>query len=331
MNREFLSVALTVEHAPYHRPLVGTGSFQYEWVEDWATIPATPAGRSDGRTHGVACSERGYVIVFHQANPAVLIFDAEGRLVDCWGDRFPGAHGLTLVKEGGTEFLWLADSSTGEVVKTTLEGETVMSLERPDLPNYRGGANYKPTWVAVHEEAHGGNGDIWVTDGYGANHIHWYNRKGQYIGSINGEEGAAGAFKCPHGISIDYRGGEGELYIADRGNHRVQVYDMAGNFRRSFGEDSLTSPCAFVTSGDLLIVPELRARVAVLDDDDHVVGYLGENEAICNIAGWPNHPAQLIQPGRFNSPHGIASDAQGNLYVVEWIIGGRITKLARCG
>jgi hypothetical protein len=81
--------------------------------------------------------------------------------------------------------------------------------------------------------------------------------------------------------------------------------------------------------GDHLIIPELRGRVTVLDGQDRLVGYQGENEAVCDIPSWPNHLAHLIEPGKFNNPHGIAADQGGNLYVGEWIIGGRVTKLVQ--
>ncbi|HMN31142.1 MAG TPA: 6-bladed beta-propeller [Caldilineaceae bacterium] len=310
-------------------PIIGQQAARFQWVENWVRLPGTDSARANGRTHGVVISEQGYAIVFNQSNPAILVYDQTGALLDAWGDRFPGAHGLTLVKEGDAEYLWLTDSSTGEVVKTTLDGQPIMSIQRPTLRLYRQGAKYAPTWVAVHEESKGGNGDIWVTDGYGSNYIHAYDKAGNYLDSINGSEGGAGPFKCPHGIFIDYRKDEPELYIADRGNRRVQVYDIEGNFKRVFGAELLTSPCGFATSGELLLIPELRARIAILDSQDHLVCYLGENEAVCDVPGWPNHPAQLIQPGKFNSPHGITADAAGNLYIVEWIIGGRITKLVR--
>ncbi|MFN8443728.1 MAG: hypothetical protein U0175_23320 [Caldilineaceae bacterium] len=315
-----------IEAAESHLCL-SVGPFSYHWQDRWASLPDSESVRNDGRTHGVAVSADGRVIVFQQANPAVMIFDQHGQLIDSWGDSFPGAHGMTLVQEGDEEFLWLTDTKTGAVVKTTLDGKTVQTIQCPPLMIYPNG-KYSPTWVAVHEERFGGNGDIWVSDGYGFNFIHAYSKRGIYIDSISGAEGDAGLFKCPHAIFMDTRKPECELYIADRGNRRVQVYDVEGNFLRVFGEEFLTSPCAFATTGEYLIIPELRGRVTVLDGQDRLVGYLGNNEAVCDLLGWPNHPAHLIEAGKFNSPHGIAADQVGNLYVAEWIIGGRITRLA---
>lgn len=322
--------------------ILGSGDYRFRWIENWARIPDSKTGRENGRTHGVVISASGDVIVFNQANPAVLVFSPDGKLKSSWGDRFLGAHGLTLVREGEEEFLWLTDQDTGEVVKTTLDGRNVMNLEKADHPVYKQ-KKYFPTWVAVNEERYGGNGDIWVADGYGSFYVHRYDRDGNYLDSINGEEGKAGAFDCPHGLWTDVRRmlreqvevedpedyeAEPELYIADRGNRRMQVYSMDGKYKRHFGGAFFSSPdgaCAY--RKDALIVPELFARISILDIDDNLVGHLGSNEAACKIDGWPNLPKKHIEPGLFNSPHGAASDKRGNIYVVEWIIGGRITKL----
>jgi len=307
---------------------------RYEWIEDWATIPGTESGRENGRTHGIETTDDGRVVVFNQADPAVLVFDAGGGLHDSWGSRFGGAHGLSQVVEGGTEYLWLTDENSAEVVKTTLDGETVTSLDPPDHPAY-GDGPFVPTWVAVNERRHGGNGDVWVADGYGEDLVHRYDEAGTYVESIDGRDGEAGAFDCPHAVAFDTRDGPGdggpELYVADRGNERIQVYGPDGEFERAFGSDVLTSPCAFAVHDGELVVPELFARTTVFDADDELVGHLGENESVVEADAWPNVPGELIEPGKFNSPHDAAVDEAGNVYVVEWIVGGRITKLRRQG
>ncbi len=306
--------------------IIETDIGPYRWIEDWGTIPASPLGASNGRTHGVVATKSGNILVFHQASPAVLTYSSAGELLGAWGD-YPGAHGMTLVEEGGTEYLWLTDQETQAVQKTTLAGEVVQSLAPPDHPAYKEGS-YVPTWAAVNSEALGGNGDIWVTDGYGCGLVHRFDRKGNYLSSIDGSEGEAGRFRCPHGIWIGKRQGAIRLYIADRGNQRVQVYDMDGRFIKAFGDDRLNSPDVFAAHGDGLLIPELNARLTILDADDKVVAQLGVNDAVASEEGWPNR-RELVKAGVFNSPHGAASDAAGNLYVVEWITGGRIIKLEK--
>ncbi|HAE34071.1 MAG: hypothetical protein FI713_03690 [SAR202 cluster bacterium] len=92
------------------------------------------------------------------------------------------------------------------------------------------------TSVAVDEIAQGGSRDIWVSVGYGANLVHRYSRDGGYNFTIDGSHGA-GHFNCPHGIFIDRRRDLPELYVADRANSRIQVFDLEGRLIWSFGSD----------------------------------------------------------------------------------------------
>jgi hypothetical protein len=302
--------------------LIDTSTGRYQWHENWASIPNPPAGDYTGRTHGVAVVRDGRIYVFHQANPAMLVYEPGGRLLQSWGD-YSGAHGLTVVEEDGGEFLWLTDQRRAVVEKTTLDGTVVLRIAPPA---YAVTEPYIPTWVAVNEVRHGGNSDVWVADGYGSHRVSRYDSTGKYLSTLDGSEGA-GRFACPHGIWFDFRKRPMELYIADRGNHRVQVYDGQGSYRRSFGDGFLTSPDGFSSDGNLLIVPELRGRVTVLDAGDNLVCHLGNNESVCDDPLWPN--GTPLFPEKFNSPHAAAPDGAGNIFVVEWRIGGRIIKLEK--
>jgi hypothetical protein len=333
---------------------IGSGRHQYDWIDDWAQLPDSPARRGGWAHPGMAVTSAGEVVTFHPGEPALLFLAADGRLLRTVPTDLTEGHGITCTREGEAQYLWLADpgskgvrignelqrtSSPGRVLKMTLDGRVVQTLERPDLAAY-GEGKYAPTSVAVHEERFGGNGDVWVADGYGKNYVHRYSRfskAGEYVGSINGSDGSAGAFSCPHGIWIDYRGTDPELYVADRGNRQVQVYDLDGHFKRAFGQEFLSSPSAFARDGDFLIVAELWARLAIIDAADRFVCYLGDNSAVRTTPGYPNEldehdvPCRTtrLRPGYFNSPHGVAADGAGNIYVAEWLIGGRMTKLEK--
>jgi hypothetical protein len=303
---------------------LSAGPYTFEWIEGWGTLPA-PSPGSDGRTHGVAVTADGRVVVFRQGTPAVLFLAEDGQVLDAWGD-FPGAHGLTLVEEDGEECLWLTDETTGEVVKTTLHGEPLLRLDRPDHPAFKA-SPYAPTWVAVHERRHGGTGDVWVADGYGASLVHHYREDGTYVGTLTGEEGA-GAFDCPHAVWVELRGAEPELFVADRGNRRLQALGLRTGAWRTV-EGGLHLPCVGLPYGEGMLVPELSARLTFLSAEGKPLGYLGANETVCGLPGWPDLNGELVRAGRFNSPHSATADARGTVYVVEWIRGGRLTKLRR--
>jgi hypothetical protein len=306
--------------------VTGKDEFTYRWIEDWIKIPDTPGAKENGRTHGVCISKDGNVLIFNQADPGVLVYSPEGELINSWGSSFGGAHGMTLVNENGIEYLYLTDQYSTEVSKRTLSGELQMEFFKP--AGLYENQPYSPTWAAVFEESKGGNGDIWIADGYGSSLVHRYDKEGNYISTIMGVEGA-GKFNCPHALFFDYRKENPELYIADRGNKRFQVYSPEGEFIRSFGEDFLNLPCGGHIKDDLLYVPELCARIAILDKNDKLITFLGQNEETCSIKGWPNHPKELIKEGKFNSPHWLTVDQNDNIYIVEWIIGGRVIKLEK--
>jgi hypothetical protein len=296
----------------------------FRWNENWTTLPEPADSPGEGRTHGVVVRGNGEVLIFRQSVPSVFRLAPDGGIIGSWGEH-RGAHGMTLaLSPDGTETLWLTDEFECTVGQWTPEGEPLFSLSPPPAPDVPG-ARTIPTWVAVDEQRHGGDGSIWVADGYGASLVHRYDAEGNHLLTLDGEDGA-GRFRCPHGIGFDTRDSRRELVVADRGNRRMQVFDPSGRFLRAFGDDALSSPDTFLVAGELALVPELEGRLTILDSHNRVLARIGEHPQLdTSRPGWPQ--ITPIESGRFIAPHSCAMDATGAIYVVEWRAGGRIVRL----
>lgn len=296
---------------------------RHELVEDWGK---PPEGYEFGYTHGVVVDRNDRVYVLHTKSPNVAVFERDGSFVTAWEVEGigGGAHGFYLHLENDAEYLYLTDTNSAAVIKTTLQGEIVLRLDPPQLPDVYGPDKaYKPTDLAVAP-----NGDIYVADGYGQHWIHHYSAAGVYLRSWGGLGSEPGKVKCPHGISVKLTGGEPELYVADRGNFSIQVFTLDGEHKR-FIDNDMDMPCSFYFHDGLMYFPDLHSRVTIFDEQDRLVTHLGEDQQAYKQKGWPNLPKPYFRPGRFSSPHGLCVDSHGDVYVAEWISDGRLTKLKR--
>ncbi|WP_246320224.1 hypothetical protein [Paenibacillus qinlingensis] len=304
------------------RLYAGNTSHLYEVQSDWLQVPSNV---ELGYTHGIVTDKNDRVFIFHTGKPSVLVFESNGSFVTAWGEDFAGgAHGFYLHQESNGEFLYVTDTKQGVVVKTTLTGEKLLTIGAPDRPDiYDAERKYVPTDVAVAP-----NGDIYVSDGYGQSWVHQFTADGEYLRSWGGKGSELGQFKCPHGISIDLRRSEPEIYVADRGNHRIQVFTLDGLFIRSL-DDDLDMPCSFFFHGEEMYIPDLHSRVSIFDGHDRLVAHLGEDRQAKQQEGWPNISKSYYRSNKLSSPHGVCVDSQSNVYIAEWVIDGRITKLVR--
>lgn len=315
--------ALRRSSSPTRKAVVlGKGEHIYEVVEGWGKLPARV---KYGYTHGVQVDSAERVIIHNQSCDAVIIFDREGRFIKSWGPEFAGgAHGCHLSKEDGAEYLYLSDYVRHIVVKTTLDGEVIWTLGYPKEANiYQSKEEFKPTNVAVAP-----NGDFYVADGYGLSWIHQYNARAEYIRSWGGKGSAPGQLDCPHGIWVDTRTDTPVVIVADRSNRRLQLFTLDGR-HLGFASDGLRLPCHFDQRQDELLVPDLHGVVTILDAENKPVVHLGDNPSVWDVKGWPNLPRKTWQVGKFISPHAACWDASGDIYVVEWTVEGRVTKLRR--
>lgn len=323
------SIAPTILHAQDKAGdkamVLGEGKHTYELVPGWGKLPES---KRYGNTHGVAVDSESNVYIFNQSDDALVVFDKDGKFIKSWGAQYkPGAHGLTLNKERSEEFLYLCDYARPQVVKTTLDGDVIQEYGMPPMNDvYPEPGKYKPTNLAVAP-----NGDVYVADGYGQSWVHQYKNDGEYVKSWGGKGKEQGKLSCPHGIWIDRRGtGDPVIIVADRANERLQTFAHDGTPVEVINGD-FRHPCHFDTKDGDLLVPGLHGVVSILDSDNKVIARLGDNPGVNKQPKYPNLPHEQRVAGKFISPHGACWDHNGDLYVVEWVADGRVTKLRRVG
>lgn len=306
-------------------PIVGTGEHQYEAIHDWGELPE---GHAYGNTHGVAVDSQGFVHIKHtvgasaKITDAVVVYDPDGKFVRSWGKEYKGgAHGLHLSREGNQEFLYMCDTKRHLFAKHTLDGTELWRKWAPEeCGGYTGPDDFVPTNTAVAP-----NGDFYISDGYGKSWIHQYDKDAKYIRSFGGKGKEPGKTDCPHGLMVDLRGDKPSLVVADRSNRRLQYFSLDGQ-HQSFVTDEMHAPCHFHTYGDVMVVPDLESRVTLLDKDNKLIVHLGQGPG---YNGLRNKPREAFTPGQFVAPHSAYFDHEGNIFVVEWVEVGRVTKLRK--
>ena len=326
--------------------VVGTGEHRYEVQHDWPQLPDKYSWQT---THNVAVDREGLLYVIHEGrenlkdHPSIFVFDAKGKFVRAFGQQFQGGgHGLEVRTEGREQFLWVtAYQQVKSFAKLTLQGEPVWEKHAPmdsgvylkgedTAPKKRWGRDaFMPTNFAFLPD-----GGFFLADGYGSYRIHRYDKDGKWL-SMFGEPGKGdGQFDTPHGVWIDNRPGrEASVVVADRANKRLQWFTLAGKHLKTL--DGFLLPANIDSRGDVLLVPDLQARVTLLDKDDQVITHLGED---------PEWRAQVLKDGlklrgsktgegwvsgKFLHPHDACFDAAGNIFVAEWVNTGRITRLRK--
>src|SRR5262249_3108056 len=193
-----------------------------------------------------------------------VVFDPTGKFVRSFGkEYYPGGHGIDIRKEGKEEFLYLCDIAHREVIKTTLKGEVVWKMGYPkEAGVYTKPEQYRPTNVAFAPD-----GGFYVADGYGSHYISQYDKDARHVRTWGGLGKDAGKMSTPHGIWLDDRPGRTpSLVVADRANARLQYFTLDGK-HIGFVKDVLF-PAHFDIRGEVLMVPDLHARVSLFDKDN---------------------------------------------------------------
>ena len=296
---------------------LGENGYVFEVVEDWAKLPD---GWTFHEVSGVGVDGRDRVYVFNRGEHPLIVFDRDGNFVTAWGEgAFTRPHAVTM---GGDDTIYLTDDGDHTVRKCTLDGKVLLTIGTPGKPApLRSGQPFnRCTHVAV-----GQDGSLYISDGYGNSRVHKFSAAGKLQFSW-GEPGTdPGQFNLPHNICVD---SDGYLYVADRENHRVQVFDATGKFETQW--NNLFRPCGLhidhrdregerVYVGELgpslpvsAGVPNLGARVGIYTVHNRRLARLGDA-----LPG--------TEPGRFVAPHTIAVDSRGDVYVgeVSWTMYGR--------
>ena len=293
---------------------VGSGSFTYEALREWESLPD---GMRLIECPGVAvdADDQVYVMTRNPENP-VLVFNREGDLLRVWGQGTFSSrtHGIVVAPDGS---IFCVDDGTHTVTKFTPEGELLMTLGTPNQASVKWGGEpfNRPTHVAVSSKT----GDIYVTDGYGNARVHKFTSDGQLVKSW-GEPGIdPGQFNLPHNVVID---SNDLIYVAERENHRVQIFDADGNSVGMWNNIFRPDGMAIGPDGNFYICelnlggaedpPGMGHRVTVLSPEGKMLAHIGD-------------PLEGEEPGKFVAPHGMAVDSHGDLYVgeVSFTIRGR--------
>ncbi len=322
--------------------VVGEGDFQYQVKHAWPELPGKYSWQT---THNVAVDSANNLYVIHEGiqklkdHPSIFVFDPKGKFIRAFGSHFQGGgHGIEVRKEGTEEFLYVCGyQQVKSFEKMTLKGETVWKQMAPmasgvyaeeedTKPEKKWGRNrFMPTNFAFLDD-----GEFLLVDGYGSFYVHHYDKNGKWKRHFGGPGKGEGKFSTPHGIWVDNRNkNEPQIVICDRANHTIQFCDMEGNYKSTMAGFGL--PANADTYKNLLMIPELHARVTLLDENNKVVARLGDDvNRITSVAKKSiRGDSKKWLDGKFVHPHDACFDKEGNILVAEWVRTGRISKLTR--
>lgn len=286
----------------------GAGIRKYEYIEDW---PKYPEGQGVGQVVEMVVDSQDRVFVFHRGEVSPLIFDSDGNYLGTWekNDHWQDIHGVTIGNDDEGEYFIVSDRRRHLVSRCDLDGNVAWSVGTADEAADEEGYFNLPTDTGIAP-----NGDIYAADGYGNARVHQFSSNGEHIRSW-GESGVGpGQFHLPHAARVIERDGEPNVYVCDRENWRVQRFDLEGNYLGKI--TGLRQPCDIIADDDgVRYVAELQGRVAIFDQDDHLIARIGGE--------------RNTEPGNFFAPHSVALDSDGSMYVAEVLEGQRVSKFKR--
>jgi sugar lactone lactonase YvrE len=264
-----------------------------------------PAGTTMGVAASLAFDSKGHFIVFNRGPKAFVEFDADGTFVRAFGEGFTRAHGLRIDAEGN---FWATDVGAHVVLKLNHDGKVLLTIGTKGQAgawDEEAGAHLldQPNDVAI-----GRSGDIFVAQGHtpgpmGDPRVLKFDKTGKFIKSWGGKGKEPGKFEIAHAVAIDSKG---LLWVADRENQRIQVFDQDGTFVRQMTYAGL--PCSFaIGRKSVFMVNGFAGQLLKLDLDGRVLAAVGK-------------PGTGL--GEFGEAHFVAVSPKGDIYVADAINGG---------
>jgi hypothetical protein len=319
-----LGMALSAFAAEKVQPVrMGSGLMTFDTVPGWGLRP--DGSSALGPTHGaVAIDKEGNI--YTSAAKGVVVFSPDGKEIQSYlGDKYANIHDMKIHEEGGEQFIYGARNANAEGIKFNAHsGEIVLKLPFPEESGLKL-TSFNPTAITVAP-----NGDIFLSDGYASNHIFKFDKTGKYLMHFGEKGNDLKQFNTAHGMALDTRYEPPRLLICDR-NHQPQGrllhYDLDGNFIAEV-VTGLGMPTSAAVQGDYVSVPDLHGRLVILDKSNTIVAVLGYNADPEKRANF-NIPQEQWVEGVFSGTHGSYWDKDGNLYVQDWNVSGRIMKLVR--
>jgi len=280
----------------------GSGEFRYEYVPTKLVLPGEVNMRHG---HGLCRDAAGNIYFTFEPEKVepqtrcLVRFNPDGTGATLLGTdnslAYGAPHGLNIdVEADGSAALYHANNDA-TVHKTTLDGKVLWTQKwSPQM------GNYKPTDAV----ASPGGDRVIIADGYGSSMIHTLKKSdGVYAGKSWGGLGSAhGELNCPHGITFDPR--RKLLLTADRGNKRLEYYNLNGSYHSTVEAKEITAPCNADIWGDYVLVPDLDGPLIILDK---------ENRAISVI-----EVGKLLGAQGFKHPHDAIFLANGDIAVCTW-------------
>ena len=298
--------------------IVGHGDFKYKVDVNWGALNSQYYPVND--CHEMVMDKKGrlYLLINNTKNN-VLVYNKDGDLLNAWGTQYPGAHGLTLHDENGTEYLYISDNNRHEVIKTTLDGKVIQVYSCPlESEKYESKSSFIPTETAI-----ASNGDVYIADGYGAQYITHYNTKGELLNIFGGKGSQMHHFDNAHGICIDTRNGKPPtLLITARQQNKLKRFSMAGELISTIDLPGAYI-CRPVIHNENVYLASIWSHdgspdtgfICVLDKNDQLVSAPGG----CVPKYTDGKLGNMYQTlSIFKHPHDVCVDEDENLYVPQW-------------